>query len=283
MYTIQGKDGELSVPDLQELTQLLESGEVHPDTPVLNNHENKWTTVGALIGRRTIEEPEVITRPTDDEKYKNFRPLHPDGMQGSNFGRRGGKLGNMLIALLVIGGAVLAFNIFGGDSLSSLFGMKGGAEYNQGVEHLRQGQTDQAKEQFRLALEKNPQLGEAHIQMGSIDYQAELFDQAEQSLKQGIQLIETAGKTSLEKITWEEVLAGAYLLLAATEYAQGVEALLQRDEAAVRDTKWSLARQHLEHAAELDPKNKEIKEDLEKMQRDLEAALSAPPQPSAPL
>lgn len=282
MFTIQGKEGELSVPDIEGLAKLLAAGEVGLDTPVLDNRENKWTTIGALTDQRALEQPEVIVKPSEDDKYRNFRPLHPNGMRGSDLGRRGFGMRNMVLGLLLIVGAVVAFNLFGSGPFSSMFTLKGGAEYNEGVELLRQNETDQARDKFRLALEKNPDLAEAHIQMGSLDFQAEQFDQAEQALRQGIHLLEEAGKTSLEKITLEEVLANAYLMLAASEYAQGIEALLVRNDSVGHDQKLRQAGQHLDHAVSLEPQNEELKKNLEEMRRELSASLSQPSATATP-
>lgn len=60
-------------------------------------------------------------------------------------------------------------------------GVKGMENYNTGVQYQQSGQTDLAEQQYKIAIQQNPELGEAYLNLGLIYINKQWFDGAVES------------------------------------------------------------------------------------------------------
>lgn len=81
-------------------------------------------------------------------------------------------------------------------------GVKGLSNYNSGVEHQQNGRAEMAEQEFKIALQKNPYLAEAHLNLGLIYLNRGWLDGAEASTKRGIEIFEITKKTLVKGSTY---------------------------------------------------------------------------------
>jgi Flp pilus assembly protein TadD len=86
----------------------------------------------------------------------------------------------------------------------------GVAEYNAGVQHQARGERVLAEQQYRLALQKAPDMAEAHLNLGVLHVEAGWLDGAEQEIRQAIALLERDRRTLIDGATYEQTLSLAY-------------------------------------------------------------------------
>lgn len=127
-------------------------------------------------------------------------------------------------------------------------------DYNKGVYYQQAGQIDLAEQQFKIALQKNPELAEAHLNLGLIYLNRGWYDGAEISTKKAVKILERTQRTWVEGSTWQQTLSIAYNNLGAIEIGRGIEVESQFDFATAR-VRWGRAISFFRKAIELNQSN----------------------------
>jgi tetratricopeptide (TPR) repeat protein len=117
----------------------------------------------------------------------------------------------------------------------AVYEKSGVSPYNQGVQHLQAGETTLAEQEFKLALARNPNLAEAHLNLGLIYRQVGWLDGAETETRKAIEIFERTHQTIVAGETWQQSLSVAYNNLGALELARGVEARGAAQQTAYRE------------------------------------------------
>lgn len=102
-------------------------------------------------------------------------------------------------------------------------------DYNRGVYYQQAGQMELAEQQFKIALSRNPDLAEAHINLGVVYLNRGWDEGAEASTQKGIGLLEGTQTTTVKGSTSQEVLSLGYNNLGAIELNRYVATILQLD------------------------------------------------------
>jgi len=126
--------------------------------------------------------------------------------------------------------------------------------YNKGVHYQQAGQIDLAEQQFKIALQKNPEFAEAHLNLGLIYLNRGWYDGAEISTKKAVEILERTQRTWVEGSTWQQTLSIAYNNLGAVEIGRGIEVESQFDFATAK-AHWEKAISFFGKAVELNPSN----------------------------
>jgi len=126
--------------------------------------------------------------------------------------------------------------------------------YNEGVKFQQTGQIELAEQQFKLAIEKNPKLAEAHLNLGMIYIDRGWYEGAEKSTRQAISVFEQTKETFVEGATWKESLSIAYNNLGVIEIAKGINEESGLDYLKGKNH-WEQAMSFFHKAVELDPSN----------------------------
>ena len=125
-------------------------------------------------------------------------------------------------------------------------------DYNEGVQSQQSGKTDLAEQRFKLAVQKNPDLAEAYLNLGLIQINRGWLDGGEASTKMAIEIFERTHKTIVTGSTWQQALSLAYNNLGVVEIQRSLAAEIKsnRDVAKVH---WKNAMSHFRMAVSLDP------------------------------
>jgi tetratricopeptide (TPR) repeat protein len=140
------------------------------------------------------------------------------------------KLAAVLLLLSVV-------NISGCDMLD---GEKGLTEYNKGVEFMGAKNNGGAEQQFKMAIAANPDLAEAHLNLGNLYMETGWWEGAQKETETSLAIFERTQKTLAEGSTLAQSESVAYNNLGAIASHNG-----KADE----------AKKHFEKAVELDPNN----------------------------
>lgn len=127
-------------------------------------------------------------------------------------------------------------------------------EYNLGCDLQAQGDAVSAERQFKLALEQNPDLAEAYLNLGLIYIEDGRLELGEEMTRKSIQLLERARKTIVLGNTFEQTLSLAYNNMGVIEmdrYAKYNRALEYEDARK----SWRRGMDHFYTAQRLDPQN----------------------------
>jgi tetratricopeptide (TPR) repeat protein len=135
--------------------------------------------------------------------------------------------------------------------------------YTKGVKYLESGQIVLAEQQFKIALQKNPELAEAHLNLGVIYEREGWYDGAVESTRRSLEILERTKKTCVEGSSWQQTVSKAYGNLGVYEIKKAVIAESQSDRGRAKDH-WILAMGHFEKAVELDPTNASAQANLQK-------------------
>ena len=159
----------------------------------------------------------------------------------------------MLIRKIMVVVVLLSFSAIACDP-SDITGPRGMENYNEGVKLQQDKKSGLAEQQFKLALKNNPDLAEAHLNLGLIYMENEWLDGAESSTKQAIAIFERTNKTYVEGSTVRQSLSLAYNNLGAIEMGRALEAENQRDISGAR-SHWQKGMNHFRKAIDLDSAN----------------------------
>jgi len=137
--------------------------------------------------------------------------------------------------------------------------------YNKGVEFQQTGQIELAEQQFRLALEKDPNFAETHLNLGWIYIDRGWYEGGEKSTKQAIKLFEQNKDTLIEGSTWKQALSLAYNNLGIIEIAREINEESKLDYFKAK-ANWEKAMSFFQKAIELDPLNSQAQSNIKKFQ-----------------
>ena len=126
--------------------------------------------------------------------------------------------------------------------------------YNEGVDLFSEGKLGLAEQQYKLAIDADASLAEAHLNLGVVYLQTGWLDGAEQSTLTALDHLSSSGRTVITGSTVEETKSLAYLNLCAIEIQRGLGAELELDYDAGR-MHWERTMANLRQAVELDPSN----------------------------
>jgi tetratricopeptide (TPR) repeat protein len=132
--------------------------------------------------------------------------------------------------------------------------------YNQGVKSLNAGKPAQARELFIRALEENPNIAEAYLNLGRIDIKQGTYAKARKNTLKALEILEKSQKTIVSGTPWQEQAALACNNMASIAFQQALE-LDQEEDQKSPETERLIeeAKTWLTKAAELDPENETIK------------------------
>ena len=144
-------------------------------------------------------------------------------------------------------------------------GEKGFSEYNKALEYQASGKLDLAEQEYKIALQKNPGLAEAHMNVGVIYLERGWLDGAEESTKKAIDIFEKTQKTWIKGSSWQQSLAVAYNNLGMVEINRAGQA----ERESIKDnakSHWKVAMSCFEKAVELDSSNSQANANVVKFQ-----------------
>lgn len=97
-------------------------------------------------------------------------------------------------------------------------------DFNKGIEAERSNNFELAQHLYQSALEKDPTLAEAHINLGFVYLRNKQFDKAWQETTKGLELVQQTQKTIVIGKSWQDQAALAYNNLAKIEFEKALEA-----------------------------------------------------------
>ncbi|HUT03006.1 MAG TPA: tetratricopeptide repeat protein [bacterium] len=173
-------------------------------------------------------------------------------------------IGVMTVALL----ALIAFvgpwpGSRTGGELGMVYGLEGIDHYNKGVEYLSDGKLDAAESEFKQAIEQNPNLAEAHLNLGLIALENGWLDGAERSTRRCIDILERTRTTAMDGTTWREALSIAYNNMGAIEMARAANADQSHGYGAGRGH-WERGMSYFRKAIALDPSSSKAQGNIER-------------------
>src|ERR1700738_3501241 len=127
----------------------------------------------------------------------------------------------------IVAGAMIVITFGAGCSaVADVGGAAGMTNYNNGVNHQGTKQSTLAEQDYKLALQQNPSLAEAHLNLGIMYMDTQWWDDAEEETKQAVALFEKTKTTLVAGATWQQSLSIAYNNLGVIEMsrAQGFDA-----------------------------------------------------------
>ncbi|WP_321531666.1 hypothetical protein [uncultured Desulfuromonas sp.] len=137
----------------------------------------------------------------------------------------------------------------------------GEAEFNKGIEAQRNNELELAKELFHTALNKDPSLAEAHINLGYVYLREKNYDKAWEETTVGLEKIKNSHKTIVMGQSWQDQAALAYNNLAKIVFEKAVQA---QKAGLIQEQK-----RHQEHTVSLLNQALELVPDLEMTQKNL--------------
>jgi len=151
--------------------------------------------------------------------------------------------------------------VFQGSSLSVL-GTSGIEEYNKGVHYQQSSQTELAEQQFKLAIQKNPDLAEAYLNIGLIYIDRTWFDGGEQMTNRCIEILNRTRKTLVEGSTLNQTLSIGYNNLGVVAMGRAFQEETKFNYVLARQY-WNVGMSHFRKAVELDPMNSQAQANIQ--------------------
>lgn len=142
----------------------------------------------------------------------------------------------------------------------------GEAEFNKGIEAERYNKLDLAQQLFEQALQKNPTLAEAHINLGLIFIKKKNVDRAWEETMKGLEIINETKTTIVMGGTWQEQASLAYNNLAKIVFDKAIAAYEAGDNETMKQHK-DHALSLLQQAVEISSKNELAASSLAYIQR----------------
>ena len=139
-------------------------------------------------------------------------------------------------------------------------------EFNKGIEAERADKLDLAQKLFETALEKNPSIAEAHINLGLIFIKKKDYDRAWKETTLGLNMAKESKTTIVMGGTWQEQAALAYNNLAKIVFDRAIEAHHAGD-LEKRQEYQNQAISLLEQAIELSPEHELATKSLDYVKR----------------
>lgn len=142
----------------------------------------------------------------------------------------------------------------------------GEAEYNKGIEAINADKIELAQQLFEQSAQKNPQLAEAHINLGLVYIKTRQFDKAWDETQKGLDVITVSKTTIVRGSTWQEQAALANNNLAKIIFDKAINARENSNLAASKLFQEE-ALTYLKLAIELAPENELIQKNITYIER----------------
>jgi tetratricopeptide (TPR) repeat protein len=155
----------------------------------------------------------------------------------------------ILIILLIACGVIVSL---------AIYRTRGYGNYNKGIIYQESGQSVLADQQYKLALQRNPDLAEAHLNLGVTYLSRGWYDKAEASTKKAVEILERTRTTMIEGSTWKETLSLAYTNLGSIELNRGFGAAYDFDHVK-EEVHFKNAISFFQKALEFNPSNTNAK------------------------
>jgi tetratricopeptide (TPR) repeat protein len=147
-----------------------------------------------------------------------------------------------------------AFLLFISISVFVSCGVGGMDNYNKGLGYQSRGEFDLAEQEYKIALQKNPNLAEAHGNIGLIYINKGWLDGAEVSTRMAIEILESTQKTLVKGSTYKDVLSVVYNNLGVIQIKRCANAETKSDKGKAIAL-WKEAISYFQKAIELDASN----------------------------
>jgi tetratricopeptide (TPR) repeat protein len=141
--------------------------------------------------------------------------------------------------------------------------VQGMSEYNKGLEYQSEKKIDLAEHEYKLALQKNPYLAEAHMNLAVIYLERGWLDGAEASAKRAVEVFEITKKTLIKGSTYQQSLSLAYNNLGVVEMHRAVGAETKSDSETAK-ARWKNGMSYFQKAVELDSSNSQAQANIER-------------------
>jgi tetratricopeptide (TPR) repeat protein len=142
----------------------------------------------------------------------------------------------------------------------------GEKEYKMGLQYLKEGKADLAKEYFLKAVEKNPDRASCYINIAKLYLEKGWLEGAITNCLKAIDVLETKRRT-VTGIPYEIVLSEAYNTLGEIEVQKTKQAEMSVDLDTFQIQNFSTALNHFAKALQLDPKNAKAEANFKKYQK----------------
>lgn len=131
--------------------------------------------------------------------------------------------------------------------------------YNKGVKALSEGKPAEARVFFLQALEENPDIAEAYLNLGRIDIKQGTYAKARENTLKALEMLEKSHKSIISGATWKQQAALACNNMASIAFQQALEANKEEGGNTVESVRlFNEAKTWLAKAAELDQENEII-------------------------
>ena len=126
--------------------------------------------------------------------------------------------------------------------------------YAKGTKYYEEGQILLAEQNLKKAIEKDPTLAEAYLNLGGVYVKNGWYDGAEEKIYKGVALLEQRRSTPLSGVTWEQLASLGHTNLGFIELKRIPSAELKGDHDLSKDL-LTRAISHFEKAIQLEPSN----------------------------
>lgn len=166
----------------------------------------------------------------------------------------------------IVGGIIAVYflyksGIFHGSSIPFL-PVAGLSEYNQGLHYQQTNQDELAEQQYKLAIQKNPDLAEAYLNIGVIYIERTWFDGGEQMTNKCIDILNRTRKTLIKGNTLNQTLSIGYNNLGVVAMGRALQAETKFNYVLARQY-WKAGMSHFHKAVELDPMNSQAQASIQ--------------------
>jgi tetratricopeptide (TPR) repeat protein len=137
------------------------------------------------------------------------------------------------------------------------------ASYNNGVNHQGTNQSSLAEQDYKIALQQNPSLAEAHVNLGMIYMDTEWWDGAEDETKQAVALFEKTRTTVASGSTWQQSLSKAYNNLGVIEMSRALGYEVNGNTPQAR-SHWQAGMSYFNKAVSLDARDAQAQSNVQR-------------------
>jgi tetratricopeptide (TPR) repeat protein len=167
-------------------------------------------------------------------------------------------LGFILLNLLI---SITLFLIVYSTSFTSITNDDGIEEYNKGLGYQETNQITLAEQQYKLAIQKNPNLAEAYLNLGLIYLNNGWLQGAEEMTLKSISIFESSNKTIVSGNTPQQSLSIDYNNLGAIEMAKALQYETNYDYSSAK-YHWKNGIVYFNKAIQLDPTNSKAQSNI---------------------
>jgi tetratricopeptide (TPR) repeat protein len=131
--------------------------------------------------------------------------------------------------------------------------------YNQGVKSLNSGKPTEARQFFLQALDENPGIAEAYLNLGRIDIKHGTYANARENTLKALEMLKKERRTIISGATWQQQAALACNNLASIAFQEALE-IKEDPQSAPKESArlFDEAKSWLAKAVEFDSENETI-------------------------